>query len=287
MSSSAAGSSFGLLALGGIASLALLSQRFRSNDSNQTGRSSSTVSTEAESSSSAEASPLVLTQEVSIWPQLTAALSEATSPGVFRTLDAAALVLRIARQFDPRLQAPGLDAYYAQLGVIERARMKDFAGTKMVVVEGLSGSGKSTLIHGLTSLSSTYPVGSVEHSPLLLSVQGIFASMPEPVLKAFEFSTNYFTAYAIASSEHKVALVERFYHAICAHTVCDVMSTGEDLTQFHPSVFDWPADLPVPDLVIYLHISTDVRLKRYCSRTPLPSPILSVFLHHLNHSCVV
>lgn len=277
MSSNA--SSLGLLALGGIASLAVLSQRFRG----QTSSSSSSASSEPERERERESAPgqvvapLVLTQELSILPLLAAALSEATALGVRRTLDSSALVVRLARSLCAELQAPSLDAYYAQLGVIERTRMKDFADTKMVVIEGLSGAGKSTLVHGLTSLSSTHPVGTVEHSPVLLGAQSVFASMPESILKAFEFSSIYFTAHAIASSDHKVALVERFYHAICAHTVCDVMLNGEDLAQFHPSVFDWPVDLPVPDLVIYLQISTDARLKRYFLLSP---PSLSLSLSH-------
>lgn len=259
----------GLIALGGFTTLAFLSQRFRqqSSEHSQTLPTCRAISDNPESNEQP-----VLIQEVSIWPQLTTALSEAISPGlVFKTLDAAALVLRLARNLDARLQAPALDAFYAKLCLVERAgmaRWKDFGGTKVVAVEGLSGSGKTTLIQGLTSAASTSrSVGTFEHSAELLAAQAVFAILPEPILKAFEFSTNYFMAFAIQQSGHKVALVERFYHAICAHAVCDGMPAGGpngegDFSKIHTSVFDWPVDLPVPDLVIYLSITTELRLKR-------------------------
>jgi len=216
----------------------------------------------------------------SVWPEsLTAALLNAYSQNngiglVFKTLDSAALVMRLARALDSQLQSPALDAFYAKLAVVERSGMKgwqDF-GTKVLVIEGLAGSGKTTLIQSLLSSSSTSASAANSSSaaaaaatfteePEVLAAKRAFchSGLPEPVVKAFEFASNYFTAYSIRHSQHKVAIVERFYHAISAHTLCDHDLDSADVPQ---SAFDWPVDLPLPDLVVYLAVSTEQRMRR-------------------------
>ena len=207
------------------------------------------------------------------WPQaLTTGLSDALSQQLtFKTLDSAALILRLARSIEPRLQDSSLDDFYNKLTEVERAgmtRWKDFNGTQVVVIEGLAGSGKTVLIKGLlqTALpsSSSSKVDAVPFSEdqAVLNAKNIFSSMPEPVLKAFEYASNYSTALAIQRCGHKVAVVERFHHAVSAHSVCDQAAVGEDLTSLPSSVFDWPVDLPVPDLVIYLAVTSEQRLRR-------------------------
>lgn len=222
------------------------------------------------------------------WPQsLNAALYDALSQnnGVFRTLDSAALVLKLARSLEPKLQIPSLDPFFAKLVIIEQAgmmRWNDFSGTKVVVVEGLAGSGKSTLIQGLlsccapssssksarissssSSTPSSFDAAIFSEDPEVLNAKNAFSSMPDTILKAFEFASNYFTAYSIQQCDHKVAIIERFYHAICAHTICGTgIASATDLPLLHASSFDWPTDLPIPDLVMFLSVSTEQRMRR-------------------------
>ena len=267
----------GLLAAGAAVALWLASSRLRAPQPEKKGeergeledQGGAVVLAPAAASSATVAATAAAS---SSWPEsLTVALHDVFRQNsgiglVYRTLDSAALVLRLARSLEPQLQTPALDAFYAKLALVERAGMKgwqDFNGTKVLVIEGLAGSGKTTLIQGLLNSNTTTAdadAATFAEEPEVLQAKHAFGRMPEPVVKAFEYASNYFTALAIRQSGHEVAVVERFYHAICAHTLCDESPDGLDAMP--TSAFDWPVDLPLPDLVVFLSVSTDQRMRR-------------------------
>ena len=80
-------------------------------------------------------------------------------------------------------------------------------------------------------------------------VRELFLSMPEPVVKAFEFVMNYILAFDIVKSSKKVFIIESYHHAICARNVCEKIQTEAGVLELDFAVFDWPLDLPLPELV--------------------------------------
>eukprot|EP00429_Kryptoperidinium_foliaceum_P118041 CAMPEP_0176302828 /NCGR_PEP_ID=MMETSP0121_2-20121125/61590_1 /TAXON_ID=160619 /ORGANISM="Kryptoperidinium foliaceum, Strain CCMP 1326" /LENGTH=218 /DNA_ID=CAMNT_0017644363 /DNA_START=179 /DNA_END=835 /DNA_ORIENTATION=+ len=86
--------------------------------------------------------------------------------------------------------------------------------------------------------------------------------MPEPVSKAFLFVVNYLVALEIVQSSGTVFMVENYHHAVCALNVCEKIGNNEEISSLSPSVFEWPFDLPKPELVIFLSIPTETRLQR-------------------------
>lgn len=271
--SSSGGQGAGLLAGAAVAVLAMLASQMRRGQTPNGEPPSIPEELPPAPVHSEEQEQVSELEQVQVWPEsLTAALLNVFSQNngfgfVFKTLDSAALVLRLARALDSKLQTSVLDPFYAKLALIERAGMKgwqDFNGTKVLVIEGLAGSGKSTLIQGLLGKRggspNQAPVATFTEEPEVLQAKHAFSRMPEPVVKAFEYASNYFTAFSIRQCEHKVAIVERFYHAICAHTLCD--EALGDLDSMPSSAFAWPIDLPVPDLVVYLAVSTEQRMRR-------------------------
>ena len=98
--------------------------------------------------------------------------------------------------------------------------------------------------------------------------------VPESVLAALEHVFNYFTAHQIihnartqssfGSKEHQehLVIVEQSYHATCARTICANVTNDVDLTTLQRSAFEWPIDLPIPHLVMFLTLSTAARMQR-------------------------
>ena len=190
---------------------------------------------------------------------------------LFKNLESAGLVLRLIRSIDSRLKEydARIDAFYDMLLKIEQSGFakSGFQNTKVLVIEGLSDSGKSTLATSLCNYREAGIVNpfkcSLASIPAeILAVKDVFYTMPEPVVKAFEFATCYFIAYKISTSGLPMVVVERFYHAACVHTVCTDAGSGHDVETLPQPAFLWPSDLPVPDLVIYLALSADLRARR-------------------------
>lgn len=169
----------------------------------------------------------------------------------FRVLETAVLVMRMARSMDSRLKNKACDAFFQLLDEIMASDMSSqgFTGKTVVTVEGLEGSGKSSVIADI--VRGCYNVQWITDNcnGVVNDVREIFNAMPEPVLKAFEFSVNYVIAYEIVKSENTVFIIESFHHAVCARNICEKVLSESGIDELSTSVFDWPFDLPVPELV--------------------------------------
>lgn len=208
----------------------------------------------------------------------------------FRVLETALLVLKMARSMDSRLQNPTCDSFFQLLDEIVMSGMssQSFAGKTVITVEGLEGSGKSSLIADIIRGCSDILWITDNTNGVVNDVREIFNTMPDPILKAFEFTVNYVLAYEIVKSECTVFIIESFHHAVCARNICEKVLSEAGIDELPTTVFDWPFDLPVPELVsvivifvvkcafpmailmrtyvlsqaLFLSIPTPVRLKR-------------------------
>jgi len=210
--------------------------------------------------------------------------------GGFRVLDSAAMILRVTRAMDSRLQNNAdVDRYFDLLSEVSRSGLHtssfkaatstselgdeynqdeqnsstQVSSSKTVIcVEGLEGSGKSLLVSGIVAGLTDVVVMHGNSNPVVASVRELFADMPEIVLKAFEFSVNYIVAHDITLCTSNVCIVEGYYHASCAKAICDKTNSEAAVAQLPGSAFNWPFDLPQPELVVFLSVPTNTRLKR-------------------------
>lgn len=175
----------------------------------------------------------------------------------FRVLETALLVLRMARSMDSRLQNAPCAAFFQLLDEISQSGMssQSFAGKTVITVEGLEGSGKSSLIADIVRGCSDILWITDNSNGVVNDVREVFNAMPDPILKAFEFATNYVLAYEIVKSEYTVFIIESFHHAVCARNICEKILSEAGVDELPNTVFDWPFDLPVPELVRKRHLS--------------------------------
>jgi hypothetical protein len=177
----------------------------------------------------------------------------------YRTLDAAALVLRIARIRDPRLQNKGrkLDEFYDLLSKASSYEFSTHSFTEktVVAVEGLEGSGKSTMIEKIARFCPDLQIISRDRIFSSNNMIALFESMPEPVAKAFDFAVNYIMAYKILESPHTAFMVENYQHAVCAKNVCEKVHSEAAIASLPVSSFEWPYELPLPVLVGFISLT--------------------------------
>eukprot|EP01041_Mallomonas_annulata_P012327 gene12327-25935_t len=180
----------------------------------------------------------------------------------YKSLEAAAMVLRIAKKYDERLSSPKMNTFYELLLALQRFRFpkSGFDDKKVIVLEGFSGSGKTTLAHSLTEISGARII--INIPDFILQVRDIFSLTPEPICRAFEHTINYFLAKEVTETPAKVVIIEQYYHSVCAHAACAVCGTIPELQELPISAFDWPLDLPKPTLVVFIFITTEIRMRR-------------------------
>ena len=189
----------------------------------------------------------------------------------FKSFEAALLVLRIAKAVDCRLQGLEVEQFFNLLDIIVRKGInsKSFDGRTVISIEGLEGSGKSTLLYNLQKgcpQIKTYNEGTI---PLVSRLKELFLSLPQPINQAFEFLCHYITAHDIICTSptspdgsNIVFVIERYYHHHCCSSICDNVSGEAEVHHVFSNAFEWPLDLPRPDLVLFLTLPTNIRLKR-------------------------
>ena len=202
-----------------------------------------------------------------IYKSLSSVVSPHGVPSMTKSFETAVLILRIARSADVQLaNCSEMDEFFELLKEVAinsgRISRQGFGSLKVLCIEGLSGSGKSTVVDGLVKRAGAILVGPMPPAKLK-KVTDLFAGSPEPVLTALRFALNYCTAYRIISdvaaaaptsgqsSDNRLVVVNKFYHSVCARTVCTNVKNDVDLKSLPASAFEWPLDLPTPSLVSY------------------------------------
>lgn len=202
-------------------------------------------------------------------------------PSMVKTLDAAMLILRIARSADPTLSSSqAIDDFFMFMNEVavnsSRISRQGFGDVKVLCIEGLSCSGKSTLVQGLVTRAGAIVIEPLESSTLV-HIRLLFSNSPEPVTTALEYALNYCTAYRITKTAEAAAeaethtppnkrliIVDEFYHRTCSHTVCTNVGSEVDPRSLPASAFEWPLDLPTPSLVSLPYTPFLLCLLSYC-----------------------
>jgi len=181
-------------------------------------------------------------------------------------------VLRIAKAVDCRLQGLEVEQLFNLLDVIVRKGInsKSFEGRTVISIEGLEGSGKSSLLYNLQKGCPHIKVYNEGTIVLVSKLRELFLGLPQTIAQAFEFLSHYITAYDIICSDpvsssdgnNVVFVIERYYHHHCCNNICDHVVGETDVHHVFSNAFEWPLDLPRPDLVLFLTLPTSIRLKR-------------------------
>ena len=86
----------------------------------------------------------------------------------------------------------------------------------------------------------------------------------ERTSRAFYSVTNYLAFEEIQGLGPRLAILDRYYHSTCAYTVSCL--SLKDLYKADLAVFEWPRDLPRPDLALQLQMSEEERKERLATR---------------------
>lgn len=221
----------------------------------------------------------------------------------FKSFEAALLVLRIAKAVDCRLQGLEVEQFFNLLDSIVRKGInsKSFEGRTVISIEGLEGSGKSTLLHNLQKGCPQIKVYNEGTIAIVSRLKELFLGLPQPINQAFEFLCHYITAHDIICTDptspdgisNVVFVIEGYYHHHCCSSICDNVSGEADVHHVFSNAFEWPLDLPRPDLVLFLTLPTNIRLKRLqhtmidsdCHELMMPSRHISCTdVEHRNQS---
>jgi hypothetical protein len=170
----------------------------------------------------------------------------------YKTFETAVLILKTARILDSRLQNnEDIDAYFDMLQEISKQGInaQSFTGKTVIAVEGLEACGKSLLISSLVQGCSDVTMIASNTIPVIKAVTEQFLSLPAPIERAFATTVNYFIAYEILKSRNRVFIIENYHHALCAKNVAEEVVLEVDIHALNEAVFEWPFDLPVPELV--------------------------------------
>jgi hypothetical protein len=181
----------------------------------------------------------------------------------FTSLETAAMILRIARATDSRLQKSyRIDEFFKKLEELERKRLNRFSfqSKYVIAVEGLPHSGKSALIQSFQDYFSRVTVIDAYHSELLNEVRSAFHSLPKTISKAFDFVVNYFIAAEVAHSNSPadtLFFIEKFHLNFLVSNMVEQFADVDSMKELGESyTFDWIMDLPIP-LAVNPCISTN------------------------------
>mmetsp|Transcript_25565 Transcript_25565/g.24443 ORF Transcript_25565/g.24443 Transcript_25565/m.24443 type:complete len:322 (+) Transcript_25565:274-1239(+) len=206
----------------------------------------------------------------SMYTALSSVISSHSVPSLVKSLDSALLILRLARTVDSKLDTPEINDFYEYLKEVERNGSlirQGFGGLKVLSIEGLEGCGKTTLIEGLVAKTGATTMDSWKYTSTEVQQQFLKAEVPEVVATALAFVLNYCTAYQIITETvqtgtEKIIIMEQFHHSLCANTVASNAPLDIQLRTLPAAVFEWPADLPRPTLVVFLFLQCSERSNR-------------------------
>ena len=171
----------------------------------------------------------------------------------YTCLESAALVLRIAKLMDYRLQGDGdVDIFFRQLEALERRKLKciSFNSKFVIAIEGLPNSGKTKLAKSFERSFERVKILSQDSIEFVNAVRDIFQSLPDPILQAFNFVVNYFIAAKIVDDNEypdTLYLIEKYHlNFLVRNLIAAIPDEGTLANLSSSSYFEWILDLPVP-----------------------------------------
>jgi thymidylate kinase len=188
-------------------------------------------------------------------------------PCNFKSLESCLIVLRTARvtfQSNPNINK--LDKFYEELDQLEaiyynnRTKLMHNNDKQIIVIEGLNGSGKSTLIENLLEYCDNItkvdlPKDFIATRSILLSIFPFQLAYLHELVSLYYLSLN----ALLSTKRGHIIVMEKFYHSALTQNVCLNVNSKEEIASLNKQIFQWPVELPVPNLCIYLTCASDIR----------------------------
>lgn len=200
--------------------------------------------------------------------------------GRLKHRDAAILIMRTLLKSDARLSeySPTFNSndYISFLDSLELSEIDtaSFGSKHVLGVEGLEFSGKTTLVE---SIGKRLPQSKIVTRR---EIPDIINHHSDTVRIAWDYLENYRIALEIIESKEEIFLVENYFHFFLTKYLQNWATTEDDVNNFPYSSFSWPFDLPMPELVLFLTTTTEIRLSRQEELQQGPETIIP----SLNHS---
>lgn len=135
-----------------------------------------------------------------------------------------------------------------------------------IVLEGLDGSGKTTAVKKLTKKITGVTLSTPPSC--LVGLRSWFNEQPSDVRRAYYSLGNYIVGQqAEQTMESCPVILDRFWHSTASYAIADeVKERNSVLPPPGDSVYEWPEDLPKPDIVLFLNVNEYHRLQRHAGR---------------------
>ncbi|CCW64225.1 unnamed protein product [Phytomonas sp. EM1] len=142
------------------------------------------------------------------------------------------------------------------------------SGTRqpIIVLEGLDGVGKTLISHTLASKLEGIPL----HTPPSewSDIRPLFLNQDNALLRAFYSGSNYIAASGILhAAQERVVVLDRWWCSTCAMALANQFTT-RTLPPEGDAVYEWPSDLPKPNVGFYIFVDEQVRRARIRKRAP-------------------
>ncbi|XP_072263661.1 UMP-CMP kinase 2, mitochondrial [Pyxicephalus adspersus] len=136
----------------------------------------------------------------------------------------------------------------------------------VIVIEGLDATGKTTLTESLKQHLNAALLRSPPDS--ISQWRKIFDEETSLIKRAYYALSNYVAAVDIAkASEVSPVIVDRFWHSTAAYAIATEIGGGiQNLPDHHHIIYHWPDDLLKPDLILFLTVSDEERIRRIRNR---------------------
>jgi radical S-adenosyl methionine domain-containing protein 2 len=190
---------------------------------------------------------------------------------LFHSLPDAYAILRASLDRGQLDNTPEMVEFFSRLKALlptnTDAVQLSLGSTFVLAVEGLDGCGKSTLVDELLQAFGDAAQKFRTPPSSIAALRPAFDSehICEETARAFYSASNYLACAEIAAQRPTVAIMDRFYHSTCAYTLGRLPISSLMATERRK--FEWPADLPKPDLAVQLYMPEDARKHRLQGRT--------------------
>jgi len=143
------------------------------------------------------------------------------------------------------------------------ATFRDPSIHPFVVIEGLDGTGKTTLTKYLSDSLGMKLISTPPKLPEFQQARNFFDDQPESLRRAFYCLGNYLAAQDVIDVKQPVVM-DRFWHSTASYAMAHQIRTTNEKPK--EDDFLWPDDLLKPDLVIFLQVSEQERIRRHTNR---------------------
>lgn len=187
-------------------------------------------------------------------------------PCNYKSLESCLLILRTARvTYQSNENILKLNKFYEELDQLEAIYYSNrtkltHSDKQIIVIEGLNGSGKSTLIENLLDYCDN--ICKIDLPKDFLVTRSVLLSIfPFQLAYLHELVSLYYVSLlALLNTQRgQIIVIEKFYHSALTQNVCLNVNSKEEIAALKKQIFQWPIDLVVPNLCIYLTCGSDIR----------------------------